>query len=345
MKLNNNSSSALNYNRLYNGDKKKEFIEPYSSLDSKLTLYWQFLKAEPFEKDINKDISEMNSEEIKQLLLGAECSTITSAINHINTYKRYAEWCDNTNTNPFDSYSSLSELATEVVANYKNVRYTREELMFMLDELNNYTDQALLLALFEGIKGKSFSELLTLRNTDEFLYSKEVDDVDLFFAKLYDEGTKVYRTIEISVDLFKLLRLADKQPTYRTNNQSEIIETPFNESEFIFKKGKKGKQGGTTLDRHFITRKFVFFKEFFGNQYLTADDIVQSGMMDMAYRLYLKNGKIGKKELLIIGEHYNTIMASTAKTDSYRNITVLKRIILTDKFKQIYNLEKIEYTD
>lgn len=357
-------SNALRYNNLYNEDSKKEFIEQYSSIDSKLTLFWQFLKVSDFEYnnedkitkirprgiDEPKDISEMSSDEIKALLLRAECSTITSAINHINTYKRYIDWTikfkENTNKNPFNEFESFSELASEVVASKKNIRYSREELLFMLDELNNHTDQALLLALFEGIKGKSFSELLTLRNTKEFLFSKDIDGEDRFFAKVYDEGSRDYRTLEISQDLFKLLRLADGQKAYRTNNEDEIIETLFNDSEFIFKKAKKGKQGNSELDRHFITRKFVFFKEFFGNHYLTADDIAQSGMMYMAYELYKKNNKIGKSELLDIGEHFNTIMASTARTENYRNITVLKRIIFTEQLGKLYSeLKDIEYAD
>ena len=341
----NNKSTALKYERLYNSESKKRFIEKYESLDSKLTLYWQFLKVAPFEQTKGKDMSEMNNIEIKDLLLSIECSTITSAINHINTYKRYIELTDKTDTNPFNTFSSFSELASEVVANYKNKRYSKEDLMFMLDELNNYTDQALLLALFEGIKGKSFSELLTLRTSN--LKVIDIDDGYRYEAKIYDEGNQDYRTIEISEDLYKLLILADKQEAYRTNNEDETVETPFNDSEFIFKKGKKGKQDGSVvLDRHFITRKFVFFKKFFGNTHLTADDIVQSGMMYKAYELFKKNNKIGKQELLIIGEQYDTIMASSNGKEEYRNITVLKRIVFTKELERLYTeLKGIEYSD
>src|SRR5690554_850344 len=151
----------------------------------------------------------------------------------------------------------------------------------MIDELNNYTDGALLLALFEGIKGKSFSELLTLKANN----LEELEDRRCV-AHLYDLKGNKTRTVEISRELYKLLLRADEQLAYITNNENESVETPFNDSEYIFKKAKKGKQyNSQMLDRHFITRKFLFFKKFFGNEFLTADDIVQSGMMDMAYRV------------------------------------------------------------
>lgn len=336
-------SNVLKYDELYNGEVKKDFIDQYDSLDSKHTIYWQFLKVAPFEKQIDKDMSEMSDEEIKQMLLSAECSTITSAINHINTYKRYIDFMGVT-TSPFYAFESYSELASEVVDKAKNKRYSIDDLMLMIEELNNDTDKALILALFEGIKGRSFSELLTLKRSN--LSIVETEGGFDYFARVYDENTKDYRNVKISETLHKLLILADKQTAYKTNNADESIETPFNESEFIFKKSKKGKQGGSVLDRHFITRKFVFFKDFFGNTHLTADDILQSGMMHMAYKLYLENGKLGKQELLKIGEHYNTVLATSNGKDYYRNITDIKRKIFTEQLGKIYSdLKDVEYSD
>lgn len=336
-----NPTTALQYEKLYNAEQKKEFIERYTSIDSKLTIYWQFVKIAKIEFEKHKDLYEMDFQEVYELLEETKCSSINSAINHINTYKRYIEFFIHkgyTNRNVLaETEEPLSSLAKKVVADYKNVRYTREQLLHeMIDELNNYTDGALLLALFEGIKGKGFSELLTLKR------SNLEQRPDGYYAHLYEEGTYKQRTIQISEELYKLLILADYQTSYRTNNKDEDVETPFNESEFIFKKAKKGKQGNSqVLDRHFITRKFLFFKKEFGNSYLTADDIVQSGMMDMAYRLYVEKGKIGKEELLEIGDQYNTLMATVDKT-SYRNTTHLKRLIFTNAFKELYG--DIHYT-
>lgn len=336
----------LQYDKLYNSELKKAFIEQYTSLDSKLTIYWQLLKIAETEFDKNKDLFDMDFNEIFELLEGIECSSVNSAINHINTYKRYIQYCQDrgyTNRNALaETEDPLSEIAQQVVADFKNQRYTREKLMTeMVDELTNYTDGALLLALFEGIKGKGFSELLTLRMTEENF--KELED-GRFKVHLYEAETHKERDVIISRELYRLLDLANKQTAYRTNNKDEDVETPFNESEFIFKKAKKGKQGNSqVLDRHFITRKFVFFKKEFGNGNLTADDIVQSGMMDMAYRLYLENGKLGREELLQIGEQYDTLMATSDGENFYRNITHLKRLIFTESFKKMYG--NIEYAD
>ena len=325
-------------------EKVIEFISNnYDTHDSQMTIFWQFDRlSEVFkEEKITKDITEMNEEEIKDILIKLKFSTITSAINNINTYKRYIDYYNKEN-NPFYNFDSYSELASEVIAKDKNPRYTRQEILDMINELNNYTDQALILALFEGIKGKSFSELLTLKTSN--LYEKD----GKYYAKVFDSANQDYRPndVQISEKLYELLHKADSQPTYRTNNEQEIVETPFNESEFIFKKAKKGRQGGNILDRHFITRKFIFFKQFFGNENLSADDIVRSGMMYMAYELFKESNKIGKQELLSIGEHYNTVMATSNGKDFYRNITDIKRKIFNEQLGELYpELSNIKYSE
>lgn len=329
---------------LYNKEKVIEFIsDNYNTHDSQMTIFWQFHRLSEVAKKakITKDITDMNEEEIKDILIKMKFSTVTSAINNINTYKRYIDYYNKEN-NPFYNFDSYSELASEIIAKDKNPRYTRKELLDMIEELNNDTDKALLLALFEGIKGKSFSELLMLKTSNLF------KEKGKYYARLFDIETKDYRPqpLEISEKLYDLFHKADTQKAYRTNNLEEIIETPFNESEFIFKKAKKGRQGGVVLDRHFITRKFIFFKDFFGNENISADDIVRSGMMHMAYELFKVSGKIGKDELLAIGEHYNTVMATSNGKDFYRNITDIKRKIFNEQLSNLYPvLSDVKYSE
>lgn len=324
--------------RLYNREYKERFILNYHGThESRNIVFWHMLKAADYEKMIKKDMSEMNYTEIKEMLLSGGFSTVNSALNHISTYKSYIEYVGVTSS-PFYAFDSLIDLAKEVVAKEKNKRYTREELLNMLDELNNIVDQALLLALFEGIKGKSFSELLTLKTNN--LSHEENDGVDSYFAKVYDSGTRTERTIKISEHLFKLLHMADKERYYVSNNENENNKTEYNETEFIFKKSKKGKQSNDlVLDRHFITRKFLFFKDFFGNTYLTADDIVQSGMLHRLHELFLESKKITNKELTIVGNEYNTPMVTTlkdGKKHSYRNVSDIKRKVFSGDFKTLY---------
>ena len=64
----NEATHVLQYNRLYNFELKKYFIEQYDSMESKLTFYWQFLKIAETEKKKNKDLCNMSFEEIKQIL-------------------------------------------------------------------------------------------------------------------------------------------------------------------------------------------------------------------------------------------------------------------------------------
>lgn len=335
-----NSVSQMDRN-LYNREIKLSFIEnTYDSFESQITMFWQFAKAYEYENKIGKDISEMNKKELMQLIKGEiKPSTHNSAVNIISAYKRYIDYIGNNPNNPLSNIDT-PKLASEVIAKEKNPRFSKSQVLNMIDKLNNDTDRALILCLFEGIKGRAYSEILTLRTKN----LKQIGND--FYATVYNAETKENRTIQISEKLYDLILRADNQTHYRTNNIDSVVETPFLDTEYVFKKTMKGKQNELYLNHHFITRKFAFFKEFFGNEHLNADDFVRSGMMSMAHDLFMKSGKLGRDELLSIGEHYNTVMAYSGDSEHYRNITDIKRKVFNEHLEKLYPvLENIKYEE
>src|SRR6185437_4049524 len=117
-----------------------------------------------------------------------------------------------TNINPLSSVEDKKEWVKPFVSTRKHYAFTRAEILDMCKELVNYQDRAVLLALFEGIVGKGFSELLNLKACD----IKEIDDK--YYATLHDNKSEESRTIEISDQLATCLYKADQEIEYQNKN-------------------------------------------------------------------------------------------------------------------------------
>ncbi|MGB2870418.1 hypothetical protein, partial [Psychrobacillus psychrotolerans] len=298
---------------------------------TRTTMFFSLRNATKTERQLNKDLYEMNIDELSVVLSGAKSSTISSVHNYIMSFSRYIDWAYRKglavrNINPLSQKDHV-EWGRQFVTSYMNTILTREQIIDMLQELANEIDQAVLLALFEGISGEGFSELLNLKMDD-------IDEEDgKYFANLKDQnGDK--RTIEISERLHKLLQLADTQTEYINKNENgtlpQTLYSQLYEGDRIFKKSKRGKVTEDNLLTHlFVNRKFNMFKKVFDNHYLNARDIKKSGICHLAYTLYGEKGKLETEDFIEIGNHYDTIWTST-KGKRYRNVTAIKKILNSD---------------
>lgn len=183
----------------------------------------------------------------------------------------------------------VTENKTEVNAIEKLI-FSKNEMVNMQNELVNNIDKALLLALFEGIKGEDFSELINMK----------AEDLKEFGGKFYAtlQGSKGSRIITISQELYNLLLLADKQSEY-INTNGNISELPY--SSFIF----KNKYNSKPLDGFYVTRKIILFREMFGIRYLKARDFASSGLVYMASQLLEGKNVFEEEDFNKIAQQYN----------------------------------------
>jgi integrase len=331
----------LNVEKFYNGEIKVEYLNTIKHKDTRNLTAYPFITAGKTEKAFDKDLYDMNIDELGEVMKALAVSSANTAYNHTVKFEQYIDWAyENghigSNLNPLSNVNKL-EWSKQFVATYKQSAFKRDEILTMCGELVNYVDQAVLLSLFEGISGEGFSELLNLRTKD----LKEENGV--FKATLYQkDGT--FRTIEISELLFNLLHKTDYELEYinkngfAENNRSNTSK--FQESEFIFKKTTRGKQEGS-LTGFYVNRKFVIYKELFDLKFLKSKDIQVSGMMHMADNLYNKNGKFGLEELKLIGDQFDTAN-NRSENGEYRNTNVIKLLLKTDLFKNLYGYEIIK---
>lgn len=322
--------------KFYNAEVKEQYFETFNNIATKETTEYAFKKAKNTEEKLKKDIYEMNIDELGDLLSAMSASTTDSAYNYACKFEYYIDWATvnghrKTNINPFSEIDDRRKWAEQFVATRKKSLFTRDEILDMCEQLVNYPDRALLLAIFEGIGGEGFSELLKLQTKD----LKEIDDK--FYATLTNkDGT--HRTIEISDKLFYFLHKADTEEVYyNKNGESDSIkssESQFVDSPFIFKKLARGRKDGD-IDAFYVRRKFQMFKDLFGAKFLTAKEIANSGMLHMVNEFYKQNGVVTDENWEQIAEQYDTSFIKY-QGEYVRNILVLKRKASEKIFEEKY---------
>lgn len=328
--------------KYYNAELKERYLETIATKATRHITSYPFQKAKNTEEQLKKDIFEMNIDELELVMREQGSSSVDAAYVNAVRFEQYINWAIQNgllpnNLNPITNLPNKREWASNFVAKYRQTVFTRSELLEMCDDLVNDVDKAVLLALFEGIAGKGYAELLNL----EAKYLKEVNENE-FTATIFDaDGSS--RTIHITKELYKLLLSADKQTEYiNKNGQSEgdrWSTSELEDSPYIFKKTTRGKQGGK-LDLFYVNRKFTMFKEIFDLKFLKAKNIETSGIMHMAHELYNSKGELTQEDMQQIADQFNTSVAKYEGEET-RRIIIIKQIIKTDLFKELYGYEII----
>lgn len=324
--------------KFYNSEIKEEYLSTFENEASQKIAMFPLWKARIEEERIGKDLHEMSLKELESVLSGLRCSTPKAVYNYVNKIEEYLMWCAvkgyrRTNISPFPQHDR-EEWGKQFVVSYMNYSFTKEQIDDMLDILVNEVDKALLLLLFEGVRGDQYSEVLNLKVED--IYEEE----DQSYLRLTNLDKK-QREIPISKQLHNLLVLANRQTEYINKNgegasqNSRYYWSEFAESEFIFKRIRRGKQGGS-LTNFFVNRKMQLFKEVFNHPHLKATHIISSGMMHMAHEAHQKNGVFTSDDARRIANQFDTSYTTGVTEHKYRNVTVIRKVVESEEFEKLY---------
>ena len=330
-----------NKNIFYNQDIKDQYLDEIENPVQKIFASLPLRKARRTEKIYNKDVYDMTIEELEGVVGDLGCSTANATYNNVVALEAYIKWAiykgyRKSNLNPLSRIDKV-EWSKKFVATYKNAYFTRDQIEGMASELENPSDKALILALFEGIKGKGFAELLNLTEKD----IREKDGVHQ--ARLIDKDGST-RVIEISEMLaMVLINSANRYDYVNKNGKSagdHFTNSPLEDTPKVFKKARRGKSNDTELDFTFITRRFTLYKKVFGLRFLKAKHVTDSGIMHMANELS-EDGYITSENIVAIADQFNTPYTYN-DGKQYRNVTLIKRILDIPEFEEMYGY-KMQY--
>lgn len=314
---------------MYNPEIKKRFLEKYP-----YDAYGRiFLRSYVFEEALGKDLYDFNIDDIKRVLYELDPITLGSSRTNGRIITSYIDWAikegyRKNNINPLKTVQS--EWFNQFVNKKRKLFITDQELEEIEAHCINAQDAVIVRALFEGL---TTSELLNLKKTDV--------DYENGILKLKDDK-KGERTLKVSEQCLKLIRQASEEIQYYKNN-GQISEgtrrewTELVDNEYVLRSSITRTKKIGRADEFLIYRRLDTIKKTLGFPYLTSKNISNSGKLKMARDLYLKEGALGREQLIKIAERFNVSKVIINGYESY-NLTILKDFITLENLKMYYDV-------
>lgn len=222
-----------NEKRIYNYERKKKFIESYEGGLGENWLMYLFIATASDEKFLNKDIADFSEREILDTLKGMFSTSVGTLEVRTSVLRTYAAWCEcnnllATNMNCFNSIT-LDDIKGCVNKEVKEKKYiTRERLYKYCDELINPADKFTLLAFYEGLKGKQYSDIahLTINDLHKNFFTLEDRNISVP-EKLYDYAMQAATTtdyISMKEGTFMTLQLLQCPNVIKPRNNAQNFD-------------------------------------------------------------------------------------------------------------------------
>lgn len=325
---------------MYNQEYKEAFINALERKeDSKIQYMSMFNRVAPIELAKNKDMYDMNMDELDDLFYKLRRKTTRSAVQFFNLIKSYITWAKDNGYSESRLHPIVDTINSEFVEKYLykvgNQYYTRDEILDAIQHLVNPRDKAIVLCLFEGVFGKSCSEIINLRYEDI-----TERDGKYYASLLSDEIDLTNRQLEISKELYDLLELTfNTQETWNEKgNKSRVVD-----GEFIFRKNRVGSNGDIRLTQASIVTKYMeVIKSAFDDNQLNASRINNSGIMWYANELMDEKRVLTKDILSKLVERFD-LPTTTVNGTVYPSYTRFRERIDVDYMIQVYGDFRMEF--
>ncbi|MWV44900.1 hypothetical protein GRF59_14860 [Paenibacillus sp. HJL G12] len=332
-------SNVVYNDYLYNEEQKTRFLKGLN--ENTYTTYLRVLKrASKLEERLGKDLYNFSLFEIEDLLSYLAPKTLQSANGSGSIIQNYIRWAisqdlRDDNLNPLDIMGS-SGFYLKFVDKTNKLLITNEELKDIIGDLENWQDSVIPLALFEGIFGREYSELLNLTIND-----LNIDESTATLKNELKNGEIEKRTIKISEHLMALLIRAAEQKDYSQDNGHSTAKSPVVEladSPYIIRSVKRRATANEKADKHLVLRRLKNIGVWKGLKHLSAINIRNSGMLYMAKELYESKGSLGRDEIITICEYYN-IGKQTHADEFYAYSRYTKDFLNEETIKKVYEIE------
>ena len=154
---------------MYQNENKESFIRDYmkSRVIAETSLYSLFRKTQEYEENLNKDCSEFTIVEALEMYENFKAKSVYVLLNYNVILKAYCAWCKYYNGLKTEiAYDSISKNMLEPLISEDAIKIlSREDVTDIEDQLLNWTDKAIVEALFEGLSGNSMRDLIII-NTE-----------------------------------------------------------------------------------------------------------------------------------------------------------------------------------
>lgn len=257
-------------NKVYNQDGKEMFLESIE-LDKYPPRWWErlFEKTIDLEEKFGKDLFGFTTPEIIILYKYLDVFSLESLMVYNLNLIKYGDWALINNLS-VDGQNHFAEITNETLASCVNeagVRksiITEEQLEEILRQIDNAIDKYMFYALWEGIKGKEYCEILELKLSDINVDTKEVT-------------LCTGRTIKVSQRFISICQEADRQVDYVNYSENKEIVRHLIPSITIYK--EKFNSRGIDKPRTLYNTLLRCIKYLGLSNYLSINSIYHSGLI------------------------------------------------------------------
>ena len=265
---------------MYNPERKQQYLlEVEQGNLATITAY--FKACEPIEEALDKDISCFNAKEI----VGYYKSLSTASRLYLSTINSqlslYTSWCQNNDFLP-DRQNHFNEITLDMLEECVNSALitqqyiTRERLLQIINENQfvNVSTNFLILAIFEGIGGKNYSEITNL-------YPEDFSGDEIVLSE--------YRHFPISKELKKLAIASANEYIFYQVNDGLGRQRKFDlNDKRCYKLLEKNKV--INRDHILITLRLKRISNLFGYKFLQGHLLKESGRIHLIKQLMKESG-------------------------------------------------------
>ena len=324
---------------MYNSEYKEAFLKASEHAEETKNQYKvYFKKTEPFEAQKGKDLFDMDFDMLEELFYWVQRKTERSAVNFFNTIKNYITWAKDNGYGESPLNPIIDTINTEFVSKYlykEGIKYySRKDLFKYFENIINERDKALVLALFEGISGNKFSEIINLRRED--LSEK---DGKYYASLLSDEVDLTHRQLEISEELYNMVIEAYNAQEYKNTSGrvNRIVD-----GEYIFRKSRIGGNDVRITVPMLQNTIINVIKPAFDDVQITTTSINNSGVMHYANE-YMNSDRVLTKEIATrVAEKFD-LYGLEIKGKKYPSFMRFKEIIDVDYMEEEYGNFKLNF--
>ena len=274
---------------MYNNEMKEGFIKDYmrSRVVAKTSLYSLFRKIEPYENEFNKDCSQFTKEEILNIYKKFEARSYHVLLNYNVILKAYCAWKKHYHGLENDiAYESITtDMVKPLIPDDAKKVLSREEVAEIEDQLYNWTDKAIIEALFEGLSGNSMRDLVGI----------ELNMIDQKEKQLFLPDGRVF---DLTDRLLDLLIKACHEEEYICYGESLKVKKLIGTDKLYKERDNAYAMNSDDKFFRWIYRKIMNCRKFVGIDGLTMKNLQTAGMT-----FYLKQGMaatgLGLKEYLL----------------------------------------------
>ena len=275
---------------MYNQELKERYRKEKESYTTVSTYYFSslFKRTEPFEEQLDKDVSNFTAYEIINMYKTLAIMSLDTIVTMNSNLSMYTQWCIQQNlVNDYQNH--YLEMTRDMLASFVNKLamdkkvVSRKQVLDWCQQLPNPSDSFCLLGLFEGIRGGGYLEL-ALAKIEDF----------------HDNTFTAYngREIKVSTTLIEYAKLSNETLEYQSISQNMTKEVNLNDNGRIIKDYPNVRRSESlpVLRRRTQSRLARIFDYVGILEYMNGNDIRMSGVIEMI------NNRC--KELQISGKDY-----------------------------------------